>query len=242
MLRHLHLKDVATFLNLFLSLFSVILLFQNQFQLASIALFFNILVLDLLDGFIARLTKTSNKFGYYLDSLTDFYGSSMIVPFFVYKAYSHSMPRLSIGLAFIPLLVGVLREIKTKLVNIKQETYFIGLPRNTAGLFIVGFLCSSYFNYTWGQQAGIPLLIGVSVLQLSYWPYLGNDKHSLILPVRIKIYLLIAVAIVLASFFLHMFWDMIIILLGGYILSPLAIVDKQIWKEIRQQSQAVPVT
>ncbi|EKD41264.1 MAG: CDP-diacylglycerol-serine O-phosphatidyltransferase [uncultured bacterium] len=239
MIRHLHLKDVATFSNLFLSLYSVILLFQNQFKLAAAVLFFNIMVLDLVDGFIARLTKTSNEFGKQLDSLTDFYGSSMIIPFFIYKAYSHSMPRLSILLAFIPLLTGVLREIKSKFGNIKKETYFIGLPRNTAGLFIVGFLCSSYFGYQWFQIAGIPILAGVSLLQLSIWPYIGNDKQLLVLPVRVKIYLYIAIAIVIASFFLNIFWDAVIILLGGYILSPLALADKQTWMEIKQQSQTV---
>lgn len=238
MIKEIHIKDIPTFLNLFLSLYAVLLLFKGEFKLAAEIVFFNIIILDLMDGILARLTNTSNEFGKHLDSITDFIGSSFIVPFFIYKAYHESYPKLAIFLCFLPLLFGVLREIFGRLHPIKQENYFIGLPRNTAGLFIIAFLCSPLFHYDWYQYLGLPLLAGVSYLQLSYWPYLGNDKKTLVMPTRIKVYLYYAVSMIILSFFLGTFWEFLTVLLLGYILSPLAIVEKNIWQSVRAQYKA----
>jgi len=234
-MKYLRLKDFFTTLNLFLVFFSLILLFLGYFQIASFLIVFNMLILDLVDGFVARITKSSNEFGKHFDTITDFLGSSVLIPFFIYVAYEQINFYLALFLGFIPLFFGVLREIQSRLESIKRVGYWIGLPRIMSALLILGFLNSNFFDYEWGKIGGVFLIVLSSLLNVFHWPYLGNDKAKFKLPLRVKIYLLICISIQIGLSCIGMFWDGIAIMLFCYLIGPLVMYEKELWDDIKRQ-------
>lgn len=234
-MRYLRFKDFFTLLNLFLSFYAVLLLFENQLALASSLLVFNILVLDIVDGMVARATKTSNLFGKHLDNITDFFGSSMIVPFFLYSALKDVDKVFAVAVAFLPLLAGVLREIQGRLENINVPGYFIGYPRNSAGLVLIALINTKFvIEFHWHWLVLIYSLI-LFWLQLSYTPFVGNDKSILIRMPRMKFYLSTCVISMVGLFAYGLFWEGITLFMSFFLISPRIIVDKKIWAEIKSQ-------
>jgi len=234
-MKYIKFKDIFTILNLFLSFYAVILVMNGQFLYASILAFFNIMVLDFVDGLVARLTRTSNEFGKHLDSVTDFVGSSLIVPFFIFAAYRDFNIYIAVIGGFIPLLVGVIREVTSRLENVKSLGHFIGFPRNAAAITIICYLNSTFITLWKLYWVGFALILLVSFLQLSRIPFIGNDKTKAKFQTRFKFYLVFAVTSTVLCFYLGLFWDAIFMYLLAYILSPLALADKQIRNEISQQ-------
>lgn len=234
-MRYLRFKDVFTLLNLFLSFCAVLLLFEDKLPQASGLLVFNILVLDVVDGMVARATKTSNAFGKHLDSITDFFGSSMIVPFFLYCALKDHDKAFAVAVAFLPLLAGVLREIQGRLEDISVPGYFIGYPRNSAGLILIALINTTFvadFHWYWLVSVFSLLLFW---LQLSHAPFVGNDKSMLMRMPRMKFYLSTGAVSLTALFLYGYFWEGVVFFMCFFLISPRVIVDKKIWDEVKTQ-------
>lgn len=238
-MRYLKFKDLFTTLNLFCTFLAVVLLMLGLFELASYLIVFNLLILDLLDGFVARITKSSNEFGKHFDTIVDFLGSSVIISFFIFVAYRDYNFYLAIFLGFLPLFFGVLREIQSRLEDIKYEGYWIGLPRLMSGLFIIGYLNSNFLVGHRGYLIGIILILITSFLHVTHWPYLGDNKDKFKLSLKVKIYLMMAVAFQIFLSFIGMFWDGIAIFLICYIIHPPVIVEKNVWDDIKNQLRSL---
>jgi len=126
--------------------------------------------LDFLDGLVARLSKTSSRFGVELDSLTD------IVSFGVAPAVLlinfDLIPHANMGwiLAFIFLMTGCFRLARFNLTaKLEQKVNFVGLPIPSAAILIVSYVLFSI--EIWGKIAMekffIVLVIATSVLMVS---------------------------------------------------------------------------
>jgi phosphatidylserine synthase len=234
-MHYIKLKDLFTLLNLFVSLLAALLLFEDKFELASYLLVFSIFILDLLDGFVARLTRSQNTFGKHLDTVTDFVGSSIMIPFFIYHVYKPFNPYLACILAFSPLVFGVLRDVQSKMESVNHGGFFIGLPRIMSALFILGYLNSNFITQHKAYIPGAFLIVLVGLMQLTHWPYLGNDKRTVSLKKKIKIYLAIALALQVGLTAMGLFWDGLTIFLFAYIIQPPVTADKGVWENIRRQ-------
>jgi len=64
------LPNAFTTANLFCGFFAIVQAMNNRFEVAAIAIFFA-LVMDGMDGRVARMTNTQSAFGEQYDSLTD---------------------------------------------------------------------------------------------------------------------------------------------------------------------------
>jgi phosphatidylserine synthase len=234
-MRYFKFKDCITTLNLFLSFYAVVLLFEDKFALASYIFFINVIILDLLDGYIARATKTANEFGKHLDSVTDFFGSSMIVPFFIYFALKDYNLYLALITAFLPLFTGVIREVRSRLEDISCPGFFVGFPRNSAALLFIAFFQTKMFT-DWGYYwiAYLVILL-VSLLQLSYLPFMGNDKAMLLKIPRIKYYLIICVALLIGFTYAGIFWEGVFLFMMCFVISPFVQVEKECRALIKKQ-------
>lgn len=235
MLRQFKLKDCFTILNLFLTFFSITLLFRGSFALGSLILFLNIVVIDQLDGLVARLTKSSNKLGKFLDSHTDFIACSVAPSLYVYVAYQTVYPTFAIAIAFLPLFFGVLRSVQQSIEDVHHSYYFIGFPRTGSGLLILAYLNSTYMDLPFGALVGIGVIFLATCSNLTHWPYLGNNKEILTLSTRVKIYLAIAIAVLMVYAYLGIFWDAVTIFIFAYLISPFVIIPKSVWNEIATQ-------
>jgi phosphatidylserine synthase len=233
-LRNFKFKDTFTAANLFLSFYAVILVFENKFELASYIMLFNILILDIMDGIVARITKTGNAFGKEFDSVVDFVGSSIIVSFFIYYALKDTNFYLAIVCGFSVMFVGVLRDVRSRLESIKHAGYFVGLPRNIAMVFMLTFFNSILYQKM--PFLTVPLIILVDVLQLSHIPFVGNNKDVLFIKApRTKYYILAGIVFIGLLSCFGLFWNSVFVIMSCYMITPYFIADKAVWDDIAGQ-------
>lgn len=229
-------------LNLFLAFYAVVLVFDGKIEIASSLILLNALVLDILDGMVARATKTSNLFGKHFDSITDFFGSSMIIPFFLYFVLKDYNRPFAIFVAFLPLVVGVLREIQNRIEDVKVKGFFIGFPRSSAGVVIIAFINTRLITQLHQYWLVLLMTLYLSYTQLSHTPYVGNDKPMLMKIPRMKFYLSTGLVLLIGLSLIGYFWEVIVIFMGFYLLSSHIIIEKSVWEDVRRQVKALELT
>src|ERR1044071_2628997 len=84
------LKDLFTLVNLMGGVFAVHFVVIGQPTLAGYALLAGYLLGDTLDGPVARLTKTSNKFGSEFDTATDHFVQGIAPALIAYAIYARA--------------------------------------------------------------------------------------------------------------------------------------------------------
>jgi CDP-diacylglycerol--serine O-phosphatidyltransferase len=114
--------------NLFLGFWAIVRSLHGQFGEAAPLLGWAI-VLDMLDGRIARLTGTTSEFGGELDSLADAISFGVAPALLVYCWAFESVPRVGWICAFLFVMCGVFRLAR---FNVQRHSvdgrYFVGLP------------------------------------------------------------------------------------------------------------------
>ena len=78
--------NTATALNIVSGFLSLIFASQNDFHTAALFIFIAAFF-DLIDGLLARLTKTASMFGVELDSLADVVSFGVAPAFLIYQSY-----------------------------------------------------------------------------------------------------------------------------------------------------------
>ena len=135
-------------------------------------------VLDLLDGRVARMSRTGSAFGAELDSLVD------IVSFGVAPALLLYFSRFRGGewawlLSFIYVLAAALRLARFNVVQAGQaKTHFIGLSSPISGITLASaytFTQTAFFQAQFGflplSLMMVLLTIGLALLMVSQVPY-----------------------------------------------------------------------
>ncbi|MBA4602997.1 CDP-diacylglycerol--serine O-phosphatidyltransferase [Thermoactinomyces mirandus] len=117
--------------NLFLGIIAIILAFQNSWEYAAIMVIIGML-LDGLDGRVARMLNTQSEFGKELDSLSDVitFGVAPAVIMYI-SSFQHMGIEGWLATAIFPIC-GALRLARFN-VQPGVPGYFIGLPITAAG-------------------------------------------------------------------------------------------------------------
>jgi CDP-diacylglycerol--serine O-phosphatidyltransferase len=102
------LPSLLTLANIFLGFYSIILAIKGQFALASF-LILGAGFFDAIDGKVARLTKTSTRFGLELDSLADVISFGVAPALLTYQWVLTPYGRLGWVSAFVFVSCGALR-------------------------------------------------------------------------------------------------------------------------------------
>lgn len=114
--------------NLFLGFWAIVRTANGQYLEAAPLIGWAIL-LDMLDGRIARLTGTSSEFGGELDSLADVISFGVAPALLAYRWGFGSVPRIGWLAAFLFVMCGTLRLAR---FNVQRHAvdgrYFVGLP------------------------------------------------------------------------------------------------------------------
>jgi phosphatidylserine synthase len=168
-------KDLVTFVSLGLSLWVIVETFGGDFALAS-SLVLVASMVDAADGFVARLTKSANRFGAHLDDLADHFTYTIAPAFVVFRAYLPHGRAAAFTLLFVVVAAGTLRLARSSATPLKYPGWFVGLPRSANALMIVPFLNSSVFTLPVGPALGVVLVLALSALGLSYLPYPNHKK------------------------------------------------------------------
>ncbi len=167
--------SLFTILNIFCGFQSLVHSAGDDFSVAS---WFIILaaVFDVLDGLMARITRSSSDFGVELDSLSDVVSFGVAPAFLVYRSALSAQGGMGMLISAMPMIFGAMRlaRFNSQLVGYDKD-YFKGLPIPAAAL-----LLSSYVLRFWTDTTGFqalassllaPVVVVVSLLMVSTMKY-----------------------------------------------------------------------
>lgn len=114
--------------NLFCGFFSIIRSFNHDFEKAAYAIILAG-IFDLLDGRVARITKSQSQFGVEYDSLADVVSFGVAPAMMAYMWVLEGYGRLGWAGAFFFAACGALRLARFNAIQaVEPKSYFVGLP------------------------------------------------------------------------------------------------------------------
>ena len=177
-----HLPSLVTALNLFAGFLSVVHSINEDYVTAA-WLIVVAAVMDVLDGKVARLVKSSSEFGVELDSLADVSSFGFAPAILIYKSYFSTWGFLGIFISFLPLVFGGIRlaRFNTQVSDVSEkDSFFKGLPIPSSAISLAGFVVfeKSTFGEFKHSEALIGLAVLVSVLMVSKIRYDAMPNFS----------------------------------------------------------------
>jgi CDP-diacylglycerol---serine O-phosphatidyltransferase len=132
--------NTFTLAALFSAFYAIVQAMNNNFEYAAIAIFAS-LVLDGMDGRIARLTNTQSSFGEQFDSLADMVSFGVAPALIMYEWQLKSLGKWGWLAAFIYVAGAAIRLARFN-TNIKvvDKRFFQGLPSPASGALLAGFV------------------------------------------------------------------------------------------------------
>ena len=173
------LPNLFTTLNLFAGFYAIVQGMNHQFEKAAVAIFIA-MVLDSIDGRVARLTRTQSAFGAEYDSLTDMVSFGAAPALVMYEWALRDMGRVGWIAAFVYCAGAALRlaRFNTQLA-VADKRWFTGLPSPAAAALVAGMIWV-FNDYEVGGAdvkwfaAGVTVYAGVTMVS-SVRFYSGKD-------------------------------------------------------------------
>lgn len=140
------LPNLFTSAALFAGFYAIVQAMNFNFEHSAIAIFIA-MVMDGLDGRVARMTNTTSAFGAEYDSLSDMVSFGVAPALIMYVWALKPMGKLGWIAAFIYCACAALRlaRFNTKLEDANQDKrYFQGLPSPAAAALLAGFVWVAY--------------------------------------------------------------------------------------------------
>jgi CDP-diacylglycerol---serine O-phosphatidyltransferase len=134
------LPNLLTTAALFAGFYAIVQAMNGRFDQAAIAIFVA-MVLDGLDGRVARMTKTQSAFGAEYDSLSDMVSFGAAPALVVYEWALRSLGKLGWIAAFVYVAGAALRLARfNTMLDVADKRYFQGLPSPAAAALVAGFV------------------------------------------------------------------------------------------------------
>lgn len=134
------LPNLFTTAALFAGFYAIVQAMNLNFEQAAVAIFVA-MVLDGLDGRVARLTRTQSAFGAEYDSLSDMVSFGAAPALVVYEWALKGMGKLGWVAAFIYCAGAALRLARFNTnIDVVDKRYFQGLPSPAAAALIAGMV------------------------------------------------------------------------------------------------------
>jgi len=134
------LPNAFTLSALFCGFYAIVMSLNMKFDQSTIAIFIA-MILDSMDGRVARLTNTQSEFGAQLDSLSDMVSFGAAPALVVYEWSLKGMGKLGWMAAFIYCACAALRLARFNTnIAVVDKRYFQGLPSPAAAALVAGFI------------------------------------------------------------------------------------------------------
>ena len=134
------LPNLFTLAALFGGFYAIVMAMNDRFDMAAIGIFCA-MVLDSLDGRVARMTNTQSAFGEQMDSLADMVSFGAAPALISYEWALKGIGRWGWVAAFVYFACAALRlarfNVNTAVVD---RRFFQGLPSPAAAALVVGFI------------------------------------------------------------------------------------------------------
>ena len=180
-----HLKDVFTLVNLVSGVVAVHFVLFGWPRTAGFTVVVGYLFGDLLDGQVARMTGTSNRFGAELDSIVDHFVHVVVPGIILYTVYSDAEHEL-LGLVALGVLVGsaTIRHARLAAAKFDFPLCWCGLPRTISGfaamsLALAKTVTDNLHDYYLPAFVAVILL---SAMTLAPIPYMTHRGHRAMQP------------------------------------------------------------
>jgi CDP-diacylglycerol--serine O-phosphatidyltransferase len=174
---------------------------NHHFEAAAVAMFIA-MILDGLDGRVARMTNTQSEFGVQYDSLSDMVSFGVAPGLVMYLWAFGSLGKVGLFAAFVHTAGGALRlaRFNTQVVT-ADKRYFQGLPSPAAAAILAGFLWMSLeYGYDVESIKYLVLLLTVStgLLMVSNFRYSSFKEIDF----KGKVPFIVAIAVMLGFAFI----------------------------------------
>ena len=134
------LPNAFTTANLFAGFYAIVQAMNGRFEAAAVAIFVA-MVLDSLDGRVARLTNTQSAFGEQYDSMSDMVSFGAAPALIVYEWSLRGMGKLGWLAAFVYVAGAALRLARFNTnIGVVDKRFFQGLPSPAAAALVAGLV------------------------------------------------------------------------------------------------------
>jgi CDP-diacylglycerol--serine O-phosphatidyltransferase len=188
---------------LFAGFYAIVQAMNGRFEYAAVAIFIA-MVLDGLDGRVARMTHTQSAFGAEYDSLSDMVSFGVAPALVIYEFALQGMGKLGWIAAFVYCAGAALRlaRFNTQIDTVTDKRFFQGLPSPSAAALVAGFVWVMVEYGVAGQDvrwlaAVIALFAGISMV--SNFRFYSGKEINLRKSVPFFVILLIVLAFILVS-------------------------------------------
>ncbi len=134
------LPNLFTLAALFGGFYAVVMAMNGRFELSAIGIFCA-MVLDSLDGRVARMTRTQSAFGEQMDSLSDMVSFGAAPALIMYEWSLKGLGKLGWIAAFVYCSGAALRLARFNTnISVVDKRYFQGLPSPAAAALVIGLI------------------------------------------------------------------------------------------------------
>jgi CDP-diacylglycerol---serine O-phosphatidyltransferase len=134
------LPNLFTLAALFGAFYAIVMAMDGRFDLSAIGIF-AAMVLDSLDGRVARMTNTQSEFGEQMDSLADMVSFGAAPALIAYEWALRDIGRWGWVAAFVYCACAALRLARFNVnTGVVDKRYFQGLPSPAAAALVVGLM------------------------------------------------------------------------------------------------------
>ncbi|MCX6141287.1 MAG: CDP-diacylglycerol--serine O-phosphatidyltransferase [Candidatus Kapabacteria bacterium] len=143
--------NLFTLANLFCGFAAIVAAFEGRISQATL-LVVMAGIFDMLDGVVARITKSTSEFGVELDSLCDAVSFGVAPSAILYVVFFSQWHQWGLLLSSLPALAGVLRlaRFNVQLTSMEDKLYFRGMPIPAGAFTIVSYV------YLWHTSDILP--------------------------------------------------------------------------------------
>ncbi|MEK7711488.1 MAG: CDP-diacylglycerol--serine O-phosphatidyltransferase [Pseudomonadota bacterium] len=140
------LPNLFTTAALFAGFYAIVQAMNGQFEYAAIAIFIA-MIMDGLDGRVARWTHTESDFGAQYDSLSDMVSFGLAPSLVMYEWALSGLGKLGWLAAFLYAAAAALRLARFNVQTGGDSRYFTGLPSPSAAALIAGLVWVLHATY-----------------------------------------------------------------------------------------------
>ncbi|MDB2705668.1 CDP-diacylglycerol--serine O-phosphatidyltransferase [Pseudomonadota bacterium] len=209
------LPNLFTTAGLFAGFYAIIAAIRGDFEPAATAIFIA-MVMDGLDGRIARMTNTQSAFGAEYDSLADMVSFGLAPALVIFLCAFLGMGKIGWMVAFIYAACGALRLARFNTqIGIEDKRFFQGLPSPAAAACLAGWVwagTSNGLDPALMTAVAVPLTFICGILMVStvrYHSFKDLDLHGKV-PFIVMLVLVLLFALIAT--------DPPLVLFGGFML------------------------
>ena len=175
------LPNLFTTASLFSGFYAIVAAMNGHFDNAAIAIFIS-MILDGLDGRVARMTNTQSEFGAEYDSLVDMVAFGVAPALVAFTMNLQALGNVGWIATFIYVAGAALRLARFNTqIDVVDKKYFIGLPSPSAAAIVAGFVWATHgYEQTMALTLLTMVVVAVSgVLMVSNVKYYSFKEFDM---------------------------------------------------------------